>query len=826
VSFTQRYLLWLIVPPAAVQIPLAFLFVSQVIALTPGTAVDVALLLLWMYIVTALAYGYFLTPHTRRVEEALAAGRDASQELSDCFRMTLRVALVVLTLSGIVFAALCTWLVMRSPMGFGYFAVAGLIAAFPGIAWAYVAAKRMLTSVARGRYVGPELSIGRKIAIVFIGTFIVSSAALVGLISSKTLIALERLAIASSSERFQRVFDTANLSARIDPKIIDDLRLYIPSDYALHLIAPNGSVVDTAEPLTAEEVDAIRHIGTGDSTAFASPHVVKFAKLKDGSILALSIPWEPYRGIPRQITIYTFIMALLTSLIFSAAAYLLARDVTTPLRALRGLAADMAQGNFDAAPRVFSDDEVGELADSFGEMRSNLRRLLGRVGGSGTTITEGVRVITGGTESLLTRARDQAKLTENSTTSLDKVRGGIHSVLAAAETVTTLTEDASSRALELQASAEQVARSTDRLFQSVEKTSASTGEMDASMREISKRTGVLASIGDEALSFVSEMESTIGELRDAAQSTAAISSHVSEDAQAGGEAVAKMVEAMNVSRELTNSTATTIDHLQGSVGAIHQILTVIEEITTRTNLLSLNAAIIAAQAGDQGLGFGVVADEIRELAERTRGSTKEIAAIIKAVQSGSRQAVAKINEGVQRVEANVQLAENASTSLAKIVNSAGRSYEMATKISRALEEQAAASRHLHDVTSRMSDSIAEINRATREQARGTELLAQEAERVREIAAQVKKATDEQSQAGRGITVALEKIADDARNMRDHLQRQMSETERIAQAARTMLDIAQENDAIAREFNATVQNLVLSGRDFESEVARFRYRGEA
>ena len=124
----------------------------------------------------------------------------------------------------------------------------------------------------------------------------------------------------------------------------------------------------------------------------------------------------------------------------------------------------------------------------------------------------------------------------------------------------------------------------------------------------------------------------------------------------------------------------------------------------------------------------------------------------------------------------------------------------------------------------MSDAITEINRATREQARGTELLAQEAERVREIAAQVKTATDEQSQAGRGITSAMEKIADDQRAMRDHLQRQMQETERIAQAARTMLDIAQENDAIAREFNATVQNLVLSGRDFETEVARFRYGG--
>jgi methyl-accepting chemotaxis protein len=824
VSFTQRYLLRLIAPPAAVTIPLAFLFVAQVIALSTSDAIDVALLLLWMYVVTALAYGYFLTPYTRRIEEAITEERDASQELSDCLRITIRAAVIALGLSGIVFALLCTWLVMQSAEGFGYFIVAASIAAFPGIAWAYAAGKRFLAALGRGRYIGPELSIGKKIAIVFIGSFIVSSAALVELTASKVLIALERLAIASSSERFQRIYDTANLSAQIDPKILDDLRLYIPSDYALHLISRGGQVTDAGAPLTPDEVAAIRRIGNGDSASFSSQHVVKFAKLKDGSILALSIPWEPYRKIPRQITMYTFIIALLTSVIFSMAALFLARDVTTPLRKLRTTAAEMAQGNFDVAPRVFSDDEVGELAESFGEMRTNLRRLLGRVGGSGSTITEGVRVITGGTESLLTRARDQARLTENSTTSLENVRGGIRSVLAAADTVASLTEDASSRALQLQASAEQVAKSTDRLFQSVEKTSASTSEMDASMREISKRTGVLAGIGEEALSFVTEMDSTISELRDAAQSTAAISRHVSEDAEAGGDAVAKMVEGINASRDLTNSTATTIDELQGSVGQINQILTVIEEITTRTNLLALNAAIIAAQAGEQGLGFGVVADEIRELAERTRGSTKEIAAIIKAVQSGSRQTVAKINEGVERVEANVELAENASLSLRKIVNSAARSYDMATKISRALEEQAAASRHLHDVTSRMSDAIAEINRGTREQAHGTELLAQEAERVREIAAQVKSATNEQSQAGHGITIALEKIADDARNMRDHLQRQMSETERIAQAARTMLDIAQENDAVAREFNATVQNLVLSGRDFESEVARFRYRG--
>jgi methyl-accepting chemotaxis protein len=350
--------------------------------------------------------------------------------------------------------------------------------------------------------------------------------------------------------------------------------------------------------------------------------------------------------------------------------------------------------------------------------------------------------------------------------------------------------------------------------------------MNATMVEMSKRTEVLAGIGDEVLSFVAEMDSTVTELRSTSQSTAEIAQQVREDAEAGGVAVNRSVEGITASHEVAMSTARTIDELQSSVGQITQILSVIEEVANRTNLLSLNAAIIAAQAGEQGAGFTVVADEIRGLAERTRGSTKEIASIIKAVQLGSKQAVAKMHEGVAQVEGNVRLAQEAAASLSKIVGSATQSFEMATRISRALEEQSSASRRLHQVTSRMSDHIAEINRATTEQARGTQLLAQESERVRDIAAQVKNATEEQSSAGRGITTALERIAEDARAMRDLLERQLEETDRIADASRVMLDIAQQNDAMAREFDSTVQSLVRSGSEFESEVSRFRYAADA
>jgi methyl-accepting chemotaxis protein len=830
-SFTRRYLQWLLIPPIFISIPPALLFLSQVVQLTSTSAIGLALLLAVMYGGGCVVFTLGVRSQAQAVEDALAGRGDLSKAMSDCLDRTKSLSILLWVVGGVVFALIASALFMRSMLGVAYFVVAALISAFVSVVWGYAMGKHRLTEAAaqarqRVHYVGNELSLGKKIALVFIGCLTISMAALILLISSRVSTTLEVLAITSASDRFARVLESATILATVDQAALETLRYYIPAEYSLHVIDPKGAVIKTkqGDPLAQNEIDAIRKIGNGDSRAFIGPHVSSFATLKNGSILVLSIPWTPYQNIPFQITFYTLIVALLTTAVFSAATIVLSRDVTRPLRELRELAREMAEGNFDVAPRVFADDEVGQLADSFGETRANLRRLLGRVGGSGSTITDGVRVITGGTEMLLSRSQDQTNLTQSSSLALENVRGGIGSVLGAADTVSDLTQDASARALELQASAEEVARSMDVLFQSVEKTSSSTTEMNASMNEMSNRTEVLAGIGDEVLSFVSEMDSTASELLASSQSTAELAQQVREDASAGGAAVNRTVEGINATHELTMSTARTIDELQRSVGQISQILNVIEEVANRTNLLSLNAAIIAAQAGEQGAGFTVVADEIRELAERTRGSTKEIGTIIKAVQTGSRQAVQKMHEGVTRVTDNVKLAQDAAQSLAKIVGSATRSFEMATRISRALSEQSSASRRLHEVTSRMSDHIAEINRATREQARGTEMMAHESERVRDIAAQVKNATEEQSLAGRGITLALEKIADDARAMRDLLERQLQETDRIADASRVMLDIAQKNDAIAREFNATVQNLVRSGHEFESEVTRFRFKG--
>src|SRR5437763_12317959 len=111
---------------------------------------------------------------------------------------------------------------------------------------------------------------------------------MVALISSKVSTTLEEFDIATAGDRVPRVFDSANLSAKIDPRIVDTLREYVPPEYAVIVISPSGAMRSSIpDALTPSEVDYIRRIGSGDSSAFNSPHVAVFAKLKDGSILVM-----------------------------------------------------------------------------------------------------------------------------------------------------------------------------------------------------------------------------------------------------------------------------------------------------------------------------------------------------------------------------------------------------------------------------------------------------------------------------------------------------------------------------------------------------------
>ena len=149
--------------------------------------------------------------------------------------------------------------------------------------------------------------------------------------------------------------------------------------------------------------------------------------------------------------------------------------------------------------------------------------------------------------------------------------------------------------------------------------------------------------------------------------TAAISEGVRKDAEMGKEAVEATITGIHEIRRSSRITYEVINTLSERAADIGTILSVIDEVAEQTNLLALNAAIIAAQAGEHGKGFAVVADEIKELAERTSSSTREIAQVIKGVQDETQRAVEAINQAEKSIADGELLSQKSGEALTKIV---------------------------------------------------------------------------------------------------------------------------------------------------------------
>lgn len=712
--------------PLLTLLPLAIAFLLQVLDVPRGSGAWIALVAYVAYGGGAAVLAGVLLRRISGIEKARTVG-EASREISECLSATVVGSAILWLAWGMVVAGIGAAVVMPSLQGIERFGEAALLIAAPAMAWSYWAGKHMLLRRApfdHLEYLGRVYSIRVKIAMVFIGFFIVSMGALIQLISTRIM-----------------------------------------------------------------------------------------RQLQDGKAVA--------EVVAADITRYGVVIALITAVVFGVATFFLARDITRALNRTIASASEMAGGHFDRPAMIFADDEIGLLARSFSATQDSLRSLIGRVGSSGGAITGYARAMSDGTVRLTEGVHKQRSAAEESSKAAGSVRDESRSVLTAVENVADLCSESAGSAVELSASSSEVAKRMDDLFQSVEKTASSTMQIGATASETSRRAADLTQVSNEVLVFVSEMDATVEEITRTAAATADLSRQVRANAVSGREAVEATVAGVRAAQQSTRRTAGAFESLQKSLGDIDKILVFIDELTDRTNLLSLNAAIIAAQAGENDFGFSVIADEVRQLADRTRNATKDIAAIIRNVQPVTNEAMTAIRDGLSTVDSTEALARKATESLGTILTSAEKSLQMTETISSSLAEQSRASRHLHEVTARVADTISELQRATESQAQGTRLLAEESERIHDIAAQVKRSTEEQMKSGGGIAAAMENIAANVGTIRGRLQTQLGNAEKIASASVTTLAIAAENSEVTEEFTRELQTLVESGRDFENEVAKFK-----
>ena len=219
-----------------------------------------------------------------------------------------------------------------------------------------------------------------------------------------------------------------------------------------------------------------------------------------------------------------------------------------------------------------------------------------------------------------------------------------------------------------------------------------------------------------AANFIEDLNAAVKEIAQRADGAVTAADEANAMSDHGQRVVAGAVQGIQQVASTVSETAGLMAALGQRSNQIGQIIQVIRGIAEQTNLLALNAAIEAARAGEQGRGFAVVADEVRNLAERTAGATAEISDMIKAIQSETGSAVAAMETGSRQVEGGVEQANQAMLALQQINGSVKRVVEMIQGIAAATRSQSQATDSItlrvEQISEMANDNSKHIDHAT------------------------------------------------------------------------------------------------------------------
>jgi len=574
--------------------------------------------------------------------------------------------------------------------------------------------------------------------------------------------------------------------------------------------------------LTAEErarlVGVTETEGLGDAGAAHQVHWIR----PEGQDVIL-VASSPRLGVMdfHALGIGFAVLALLAGCASLGIAQLAAADLGDSIRRLRGEAERVAAGDLRAGLPLESDDELGDLGRAFAGMAAALRETVGQV----SAAADGVEARAGELGDVATRlaevAAEQRQGTQDAASGVQALTREIAGVAGSAENLNELVETSSSAVLELAATSDEQHQAAEGMSTRVSEMAGAIDQMTESVGRVGQQTATLAEAAAQTGDEMEEMAAAMLQVNHTAESTAQLSAQVVEAAEIGRAKVRDTIDGMTSITQATETAEQVIRSLGKRAKEMRSILDVIDEVTDETSLLALNAAIIAAQAGEHGRGFAVVADEIKDLAERVLSSTKEIGGLIRTLEKESEDAIGAVEAGTRSVSVGAEHSAEAGTSLEEITRKARESGERMQEIVRAVAEQTRVASRVSELMGRVNHGVEAIRSASAEQSHGNTACAEAVGTLRDVAQQVQNSSREQARNAGHLRDGVDGVHESSESIHGSLDAQSSACSQVSTVIGDLAERTLRNEESAGQMAEVTQQLRRQAEELREGVRRFR-----
>jgi methyl-accepting chemotaxis protein len=481
-----------------------------------------------------------------------------------------------------------------------------------------------------------------------------------------------------------------------------------------------------------------------------------------------------------------------------------------------------AEGDLRKTAIVATRDEIGMLATKLNRMINQLRTISGQVKEATYAVNSTADTILQEMERLIRHMEQQSASVDNTTGSIEKIKQFIDVVAQNTNDLLSAAAQILSSIQETRASIEEVTTSTGSLTTNLHLISASVDQVNQSVKQISENTEQLETVAQHTEAEVHQIDQSLREVSHNADRTQQLAKETTDAATRGQASVDASIQGMTELKEVVANTAQIIQEVNVWGEQVSAILGIVDEITEQTSLLALNASIISAQAGVHGRGFAVVADEIKELATRTKASTKEIGTLVHELQKKTEEGVNNTEEGLRKADQGMQLANAVKDALTIILERATRSSDRAADTAQVIQKTVDSSQMIGDQATRVTEMVSQIRTALQQQEQDTEQVVAAVENISGMAEQVNRANVEQRRAAEEIERSMAEVTRQFSDISEQTEVLQQHSDQIVTAMHTIESTTGQVLKHATDISAeTVKDLIQQSNMLQQVVNIFR-----